>query len=97
MSRRSGSLGFNRVGSRSEWKIMIAVKKLAHDARLPRPDWLVNQFKAKEVSVMVEGKPMTVFQHQAESEEIVTLGPNVLVPDGRSCYMYLVFVTAAGK
>ena len=74
-----------------------SIVSVAHDARLPRPDWLTNQFKAKDISVMVEGRPLTVFQRQAEQEEVVTLGPNVLVPDGRSCYMYLVFVSASTK
>src|SRR6185295_378768 len=53
-----------------------AVVSVAHDDRLPRPEWLTRQFKPLETSVTVDGQAMKVFQHRADRDESLTLGAN---------------------
>ena len=72
------------------------VVSVAHDDRLPRPDWLTRQFKPAEASVFVEGKPLRLFQRIVVAEEHLTLGANTEITNGKPCFMYLVFVNAAG-
>src|SRR5581483_11348515 len=71
-----------------------SVVYVAHDNRLPRPDWLTKQFTATGKTVLVQGKPMTIFQHQAAQNESVTLGSNA-EGTSKACNMYLVFVNGA--
>jgi len=47
---------------------------LAHDDRLPRPDWLTRQFTATDQSLMVEGRSMNIFQRRVARS--LTLGAN---------------------
>src|SRR6185369_3177267 len=59
----------------------IAVKAgatvtVAHDERLPRPEWLNRLFKPTEFAVTIGGQPMKLFQHRSERDESLTLGPN---------------------
>jgi beta-galactosidase len=64
---------------------------VAHDDRLPRPSWLTQQFQPTASSLVVEGKPMKIFQHQTEKEESLTLGSNAEIP-GAASNMYIVVV-----
>ena len=73
------------------------VVSVAHDDRIDRPAWLTNQFQPVDLTVLVEGRPLKVFQHRAPAPEHLILGGDVPVADGTSCYMYVVFVQAARK
>jgi beta-galactosidase len=68
------------------------VISVAHDDRLPRPGWLVRQFKATNLSLTVEGRPMKVFQRKVTGEAGLTFGPNTDNPDATASNMYVVFV-----
>ncbi len=68
---------------------------VAHDARLPVPDWLQQQFRATEMTLAVNGQPMKVFERHVRSGESLTLGSNTENRQVKSCNMYLVFVKSA--
>lgn len=68
---------------------------LAHDDRLPRPAWLLRQFKPTNMRVMIERHPMLVYQYEAEANESLTLGSNSDPGTAKSCNMYVVFVNAS--
>jgi beta-galactosidase len=68
---------------------------VAHDERLPQPDWLQKQFEPAEFSLAVNGQPMRVFERRVRSGETVTLGANTSDRRLKSCNMYVVFVTHA--
>jgi beta-galactosidase len=65
---------------------------VAHDARLPEPDWLLQQFRATEMKLTVNGQPMKIFERHARSGESLTLGSNTADRKLKSCNMYVVFV-----
>jgi len=67
---------------------------VAHDDRLPRPNWLTSQFQPTNLSLTVNGQPMKIFQHAAAHEESLTLGSNVDDPTVKTGNMYIVFVNA---
>lgn len=67
---------------------------LAHDDRLPRPGWLVRQFRPTDLRLTVEGYSMSVFKYQVGADESLTLGANTDGGATKSGHMYLVFVTA---
>lgn len=68
---------------------------VAHDDRLPRPDWLQQQFKALNTSVAVNGQTMKLFERQLHPGESLTLGANAEDRRLKSCNMYIVFVKGA--
>jgi len=68
---------------------------IAHDDRVPRPDWLQRQFKATQISLAFQGKPMRLFERQVRSGESLTLGANAEDRRYSSCNMYVVFVKAS--
>ena len=79
--------------------MQIAVKAgtvvyVAHDRRLSAPAWLQNQFKPTDVKITINGQPMDVFEHRANSDESLTLGSNAVDADLKSPNMYVVFVKA---
>ncbi|MDR3459599.1 MAG: DUF4982 domain-containing protein [Verrucomicrobiae bacterium] len=65
---------------------------VAHDSRLPAPDWLRQQFAATELTLMVNGQEMKIYSRRARNGESLTLGSNTENPKAKSCNMYLVFV-----
>lgn len=65
---------------------------VAHDARLPQPDWLQQQFHATEMTLAVNGTPMKIYERHVRSGESLTLGSNTENRQLESCNMYLVFV-----
>jgi beta-galactosidase len=69
-----------------------ATVSIAHDDRLVRPAWLLQQFTATEVKLMVAGRPMTIFRRHASGEESLTLGSNTDDPAVKAANMYIVFV-----
>jgi beta-galactosidase len=65
---------------------------VAHDSRLPVPDWLQQQFRATEMTLTVNGQPMKIFERRARGGESLTLGSNTENNKLKSCNMYVVFV-----
>jgi beta-galactosidase len=65
---------------------------VAHDSRLPVPDWLQQQFRATEMTLTVNGQPMKIFERHARGGESLTLGSNTENNKLKSCNMYVVFV-----
>ena len=68
---------------------------IAHDDRLPRPEWLQRLFTATAVSLNIEGKPMKLFERRVTGGESLTLGSNTEDRKLKSCNMYIVFVKQA--
>jgi len=69
---------------------------IAHDDRLPRPEWLQQQFKTIEDSLAIDGKSMTLFERRVQKGESLTLGSNAEDRRIKACNMYVVFVKSAG-
>jgi beta-galactosidase len=67
---------------------------VAHDARLPIPDWL-QQFQTTEMTMSINGQPMKIFEKHVRSGESLTLGSNTENRQLKSCNMYVVFVKSA--
>lgn len=65
---------------------------IAHDARLPIPDWLQRQFAPTRLSFTVAGRPMKIFVRHSQGDESYTLGSNGADSSAKSCNMYVVFV-----
>jgi len=65
---------------------------VAHDGRLPVPDWLQQQFTATEMSLTVNGQAMKVYSRRVRNGESLTLGSNAENAKLKSCNMYVVFV-----
>lgn len=65
---------------------------VAHDARLPAPDWLLRLFDPMPSSFMVDGHLMKIFARHLQSDESFTLGSNSTDSKIKSCNMYIVFV-----
>jgi beta-galactosidase len=65
---------------------------IAHDDRLPSPEWLTRQFQRTPKSLSVNGQTMTMFQHRAASDESLTLGSNTDDPAAKKANSYIVFV-----
>lgn len=69
-----------------------AVVFVAHDARLPQPDWLQRLFNPTALTVTVNGMPMKIYARHVHSGESLTLGSNTENRQLKSCNMYVVFV-----
>ena len=65
---------------------------IAHDDRLPLPEWLTRQFQRTEKRLKVDGQAMTIFQHPATADESLTLGSNTDNPTSGKANSYIVFV-----
>ncbi|HEX4349356.1 MAG TPA: DUF4982 domain-containing protein, partial [Verrucomicrobiae bacterium] len=79
--------------------MQLAVKggtlvEVAHDDRVPAPDWLTRQFQRTGKSLKVDGQPMTIFQHRAKSDESLTLGSNTDDPSVKKATAYIVFASS---
>ncbi len=68
---------------------------IAHDDRLPRPEWLQRLFTPTPISLNIEGKPMKLFERRVPGGESLTLGSNTEDRKLKSCNMYIVFVKQA--
>jgi len=66
---------------------------IAHDDRLPLPEWLTRLFQRTEKSLKVDGQTMTIFQHRAPANESLTLGSNTDNPAAGKANSYIVFVS----
>ena len=70
---------------------------VAHDVRLPHPDWLQRDFKPTDLRLTVNGQNMDVFERPIRSGESLTLGSNTEDRRLKSSNMYIVFVTRTGN
>jgi len=70
---------------------------VAHDNRLPLPDWLQRQFRATKLSFAVGGQAMKVFKRKPENEESLTLGSNTDGSPVQPGNMYVVFLKRVGS
>ena len=68
------------------------VVAIAHDDRLPTPEWLTRLFQRTDKSLKVNGQTMTIYQHHAASDESLTLGSNTDDPSVKKANSYIVFV-----
>jgi len=68
---------------------------VAHDARLPVPDWLQHQFSATPMQVVINGQPMKIYERRVRNGESLTLGSNTENRQLKSCNMYVVFVKSS--
>ncbi len=65
---------------------------IAHDNDLPRPAWLVKQFKRSDQAITVLGRKMNLFRREASADESLTLGANTEDTRIREGNLFLVFV-----
>jgi beta-galactosidase len=49
---------------------------IAHDPRVPVPEWLTKQFQATDRQIRVNGQPMTLFTRRVDQDASLTLGSN---------------------
>ena len=70
---------------------------ILHDDRLPRPPWLVKDYRPTAVKLVVLGQPMTVFTRRVPAETGLTLGPNTEDSSAKAANMYLVFVNGVSE
>jgi beta-galactosidase len=68
---------------------------IAHDHRLPPPNWLTIQFKSVSLTMNVAGQAMDLYRHDAKANASLTLGANTENTRLTEGNMYLVFVGAA--
>jgi beta-galactosidase len=71
-----------------------AVVLIAHDAELPRPNWLATAFQPTDLQLTINGRAMSVFERKVGRSESLTLGPNSDTRSQKACNMYVVFVKA---
>ena len=64
---------------------------VAHDDRLPRPNWLTSQFKASKDKITLKGQSLTLFRRKATQDETITFGSNVEDPTIKDALMYVIF------
>ena len=70
-----------------------SVVLVAHDKRLPVPDWLSRQFKPMPLEMTVDGHALKMFRHDAAKHESLTMGTNTEDANAPAdSVMYLVFV-----
>jgi beta-galactosidase len=69
---------------------------VAHDSRLPQPDWLARQFHPTDLSFAVNGREMKIYTRRVRGGESLTLGSNTDNNALRSCNMYIVFLKSTG-
>ena len=65
---------------------------VAHDRRLPTPQWLSSQFQLTDLTFNINGRPMSVFKYSTQQQESLTLSSNTSGPHKRAQDMYVVFV-----
>ena len=65
---------------------------IAHDDRLPRPPWLLKDYRPTSETLVVNGRSLTLFSRDIASETGVTFGPNTEDSSIKEAAMYLVFV-----
>ena len=64
---------------------------VAHDRRLPEPDWLSHLFKATAMTFDINHQPMNIYERHVHSGESLTLGSNTEDRRLTACNMYVVF------
>ncbi|MBU6411121.1 MAG: hypothetical protein KGR98_12105, partial [Verrucomicrobia bacterium] len=69
---------------------------VAHDARLPLPDWLELQFHPTKLSLAVNGETMKIYERRLQDDESLTLGSDTDGSPRRTGDMYVVFLNRDG-
>ena len=64
---------------------------VAHDRRLPEPDWLSHLFKATAMTLDINHQSMKIYERHVHSGESLTLGSNTEDRRLTACNMYVVF------
>ncbi len=64
---------------------------VAHDRRLPEPDWLTHLFKATALTLEINHQSMKIYERHVHSGESLTLGSNTEDRRLTACNMYVVF------
>ena len=64
---------------------------MAHDSRLPEPDWLLHLFKTTALTLEINHHPMKIYARHVHSGESLTLGSNTEDRRLKACNMYVVF------
>ena len=59
--------------------------------------WYRKSFTPSDTSLLVDGKPMRIFQHRAQADESLTLSANAEDAKHKTCNMYLMFFSAAER
>lgn len=70
---------------------------IAHDDRLPRPPWLLDQFAASGAALEIAGVRFSLFQRDFATPTGLTFGPNTEDTSAREGAMYLVFAGPAAR
>lgn len=65
---------------------------IAHDDRLPRPPWLLKEYRPMKDTLTVAGRAMSLFTRDVDADAGLTLGPNTEDPAIKEANMYLVFI-----
>jgi beta-galactosidase len=68
---------------------------IAHDDRLPRPQWLKDAFTETGEKITLNRAPMSIFKRVVREGEMLTLGSNSEASEAPASQMYLVFAKAA--
>ncbi len=73
-----------------------AILTVAHDDRLPRPEWL-DPFRSTGSRIEIAGRGMSLFERRVAAGASVTLGGNADSAGAAAAHMYLVFVRAPAR
>jgi hypothetical protein len=76
---------------------MDAVVYVAHDPRLPAPDWLLRLFTPTKMTLAVDGTPLKIYERRVRGGESITFGSNTENGRPKSGNMYIVFVKGADR
>ena len=67
---------------------------IAHDRRLPIPNWLGKQFQPTQLSLTVTSRSLNLYRREVKAGDSLTLGANTEDTSITTGAMYLVFVNA---
>ncbi len=70
-----------------------SVVSVAHDDRLPRPAWLLRDFRQTPQIMKLPGHTLTIFQRDIPKDESITFGPNTEDNSAKAAHMYVVFIS----
>lgn len=70
---------------------------VAHDARLPEPEWLQREFNPTEMTMDINGQAMKIYEKRVRNGESLTLGSNTENRRLKSCNMYVVFIKGGSQ
>jgi beta-galactosidase len=65
---------------------------IAHDERLPIPDWLTRQYKPTDLQIQIDGSAMQLYSRKLVHDQSLTLGSNTEDSSAKAGNMFIVFV-----